>query len=96
LNPDEVLLEFKAMVDCAFRVGKDGERRFERLGVPASTLQRVTKDYQNLRPGLSKLIVHAPQLGDMRAALQSVVLPHEKQDHFLAAIIGERNLTASG
>jgi hypothetical protein len=45
---------------------------------------------------LSKLIVHAPQLGDMRAALQSVVLPHEKQDHFLAAIIGERNLTASG
>jgi hypothetical protein len=31
-----------------------------------------------LGPGFDKLLVHAPQLGDVRAALYSVVLTHEE------------------
>jgi hypothetical protein len=31
-----------------------------------------------LGPGFDKLHVHAPQLGDVRAALYSVVLTHEE------------------
>jgi hypothetical protein len=31
-----------------------------------------------LRSGFDKLIIHAPQLGDVRAALYSVVLTHEE------------------
>jgi hypothetical protein len=48
-----------------------------------------------LRPRFDKLIVHAPQLGDVRAALYSVVLTHEEKNNFFAGITGKRNLAAS-
>ena len=31
MNPDEVLFELKAMIDCTLRIGQNRERRFERL-----------------------------------------------------------------
>jgi hypothetical protein len=94
LDADEVLFELKAMIDCAFSIRQDRERCFKRFCKPAGTIQVVTKNDQNLRPGFDELIVHAPQLGDMRAALNSVVLAHEEQDNFLPAIIGKCNLSA--
>ena len=93
MNPDE-LIEFITMVNIALRVGQDRERRFERLCIPAGTFQCISQDDQNLRSGFDKLIVHAPQLGDVRAALYSVVLTHEEKNYFFAAIIGKCNLAA--
>jgi hypothetical protein len=78
LDANEVLDEFKAMIDGTFRVGQDRERCFERLCIPAGPLQCVAKNNQNLRPGFDKLIIQAPQLGDVRAALHSVVFAHEE------------------
>jgi hypothetical protein len=92
LNPNEVLFQSKAMIDRAFWIGQDREWRFERLSIPAGTIQYITENNQNLHPGFDKFIVHAPQLGDMGAALDSVVLTHEEKDDFLATIIGKRNL----
>ena len=40
LDADEVLYEFKAMIESTFRIGQDRERRFERLCIPAGR-QRV-------------------------------------------------------
>ena len=78
MNPDEILIEFIPMVNIALRIGQDRERRFKRLCIPTGTIQRVVKNDQNLCPGFDKLIVLAPQLGDVRAALYSVVLTHEE------------------
>ena len=78
MNSDEVLIEFIMMVNIAFRIGQDRERRFKRLCIPAGTIHCVAKNDQNLCPGFDKLIVLAPQLGDVRAALYSVVLTHEE------------------
>jgi hypothetical protein len=94
LNPNEVLLELKLVIDIALGICKHRERRFERLGIPARTLQCIAKDNQYLHSGFYKLIIQAPQLGDMRTALQSLVRPHEEQDYFFAAIIGEFDLAA--
>jgi hypothetical protein len=94
LNPNEVLLEFKFVIDRALRVRKDRERCFERLCIFAGSLQGVSENDQDLHTSFDKLIVHAPQLGDMRAALQSLVLSHEEQDNFSATIIGYLNLAA--
>ena len=69
MNPDEVLLEFKKMIDCAFRIGQDRERSFERFCIPAGMIQITAKDDQDLHPCFDKLVIQAPQLGDMRAAL---------------------------
>ena len=78
MNPDEVLIEFITMVNSAVRISQDRERRFKRLCIPAGTIQCVAEYDQNLCPGFNKLIVLAPQLGDVRAALYSVVLTHEE------------------
>jgi hypothetical protein len=69
LNPNEVLFELKAMIDRMVGIGQDWERRFKRLCIPACTIQRVAKNNQDLCPGIDKLIVHAPQLGDVCTAL---------------------------
>ena len=69
MNPDKVLFQFKAMINGASRIGQDRERRFERFCIPAGMIQIAAKDDQDLRSGFDKLIIQAPQLGDMRAAL---------------------------
>ena len=69
MNPDEVLIEFITMVNIALRIGQDRERRFKRLCILAGTIKYIAENNQILRPGFDKLIVLAPQLGDMRAAL---------------------------
>lgn len=69
MKPDEVLLEFKTMVDYALRIGKDGERRFECFCIPDGMVQVAAKDDQDLHSRFDKLIIQAPQLGDMHAAL---------------------------
>ena len=69
MNPDEDLNEFIPLVNSAFRIGQDRERCFKRLCILAGTLQCVAKNDQNLCSGFDKLFVHAPQLGDVRAAL---------------------------
>ena len=77
MNPDEVLIEFITMVNSAVRISQDRERRFKRLCILAGTIKCVAENDQNLRFGFDKLIIHAPQLGDVRTALYSVVLTHE-------------------
>ena len=66
------------MISIALRISQDWERRFERLCLPTGTIRCVAKNDQNLRFGRGKLIVHALQLGDVRAALYSVVLTNEE------------------
>ena len=53
-------------------VGQDGKGCFERLCIPTGTIQCIAKDDQDLHSGFDKFSVHAPQLGDMRAALNSI------------------------
>ena len=60
MNPDEVLLEFKPMIDLAHRIGKDRERDFKDFGILASAIQCVAKNNQDLRPDFDKLSIHAP------------------------------------
>ena len=78
MDPDEVFIEFISMVNITLRIGQDRERRFERLCISAGAFQCVAKNDQDLRSGFDKLIVHAPQLGDVCAALYSVVLTNEE------------------
>lgn len=94
LNPYEILCKFKPVIDRAFGISQDGKWCLEQLGILARPLQRFADDHQNLHSCLDKLIIQAPQLGDMRSALQSLVLSHEEQDNFFAAIIGKFDLTA--
>ena len=95
MNPDEDLNEFITMVSIAVRIGQDREWRSKSFCLFAGTIQCVAKNDQNLRSGFDKLVVHAPQLGDVRAALYSIVLTHEEKEIFFAAIIGKCNLAAS-
>ena len=92
LKPNEILLEGIAVIDLALRISQDWEGRFELLSIAAGTLQGVAKNDQNLHPALNQLIVQTPQLGDMRTALYSDVLPHEEQNDFFAPKIGKRHL----
>src|SRR3990172_1999375 len=81
LDANEVFREFEAMIYGTFRVGKYREWRTEGFGIFAGAIQGIAKNDQDLRPGFDKLLIHAPQLGDVRAALHSVMLAHEEKDN---------------
>ncbi len=94
LNPNEVLLEFELMIDRPLRVCQHRERCLEGFSIPAGTLQAGAYNDQDLHSGFLKLIIQAPQLGDMISALHSLILAYKEHRHLSAAIIREFDLSA--
>jgi len=83
------------MVHGAIGVGEHREGNFELFRVLDSPFQSISQNYKHIRAGCLKILVHAPQLGDVRAALHSVVFAHEeKHDPRLAAGIGRSRFAA--
>jgi len=75
------------MVHSAFGVGQHGEGRLERLCILAGAFGRIAQNHQHVRAGGLKILVHAPQLGDVRSALQSVVFAHKEQNDVRFAFV---------
>ena len=85
----------KCAIDDAFRVGKHGEGNFELLRIFGSAFLRIAQNDENVRARVSEVFNHAPQLGDMRSALHSVVFAHEeKHNPRLAAVVDDSRFSA--
>lgn len=81
LDDDQRFFQIEAMIYGAIEISEHRKWRFEGFRVPASSFGRISQNHEYLGAGGLKVLVHSPQLGDVRAALHSVIFAHEEQDN---------------
>ena len=86
MNSQKGPFQIEAVIDGAIRIREDREGSLDDSGVALGTFRSVPQNHQNLRPGGLEILVDAPQLGDVRAALYSGILAHEEQCYVSFAV----------
>jgi len=88
-------LQIETLIDRTVGIGQYRKRSIEPLGVLAGAIERVAQNHQHLGSDRSEILVKAPQLAHVLAAVQSTVLAHEEQYNVrFAPVVRQANLAA--